>query len=161
MAPQKTLSSSAQIEGIGLHTGSVVHVELRPAPPQSGVVFVRTDVPGAPRVSASVANLASHPRRTAISSGPCEIHTVEHLLAVLHVLGIQNLEVHVDGPELPGLDGSALGYLEAIRKAGVADQNVPAKEIRVEAPLAVRDGGSSLIASFLAIGLLIKMIDYC
>lgn len=122
---QRTLARTALLAGVGLHTGAEVHLELRPAGPDSGVVFVRTDLTGKPRVEASLANVASRPRRTALARGEAEVHTTEHLLAALSATGVQNLEVHLDAPELPGLDGSALQFLEGIHSAGTQALGVP------------------------------------
>ncbi|MBN1442236.1 MAG: UDP-3-O-[3-hydroxymyristoyl] N-acetylglucosamine deacetylase [Planctomycetes bacterium] len=146
MFAQKTLAAPASIQGTGLHLGQEVHLELRAAPVGSGIRFVRTDLPGEPEVEATIDALGSHPRRTALVRGPAEVHTVEHLLATLGALGITNLQVRIDGPELPGLDGSALPYYEIIKTAGVIEQDAPAAEIRVHSPLAVQGEGASIVA---------------
>ena len=143
---QHTLASSVRLEGVGLHTGEEVHVELCPAEVGSGIRFVRTDLPGEPPVDASLTNLVQRPRRTALAGGRAEIHTVEHLLAALFGAGIHNIEVRLDGPELPGLDGSALPYYEAIKEAGTKGQGRAAREVHLRQPLAVSDHGASIVA---------------
>ncbi len=161
MQAQKTIGHEARISGVGLHTGREVNVVLLPAEEDSGIVFVRTDLPGEPRVEAKVENINLQPRRSALMKGPAEVHTIEHLFSVLSVLGIQNLEVRIDGPELPGLDGSALPYYETVREAGVVDQQKRGREITLREPIALRDGPSSLIALQSPEGLTISYtLDY-
>jgi UDP-3-O-[3-hydroxymyristoyl] N-acetylglucosamine deacetylase/3-hydroxyacyl-[acyl-carrier-protein] dehydratase len=146
MFEQKTLARKASLRGVGLHTGEDVHVDLLPAEPDTGVVFVRTDLPGEPPVEAIPENLASRPRRTALVKGKAEVQTTEHLLAALFGSGVQNVEVRIDGPEMPGLDGSALPYYEAVREAEACPQGCGAPEVRLRYPIAVTDRGASLIA---------------
>ena len=146
MVNQKTIRKETSLSGVGLHTGAAVNLTLRPAPADSGLYFVRSDLPGEPRVDARLENLGKAPRRTSLVNGPAEVHTIEHLFSALSVLGIQNLEVRMDGPEVPGMDGSALPFYEALRRAGLEEQERPARRISLREPLAVRDGGSSLIA---------------
>jgi UDP-3-O-[3-hydroxymyristoyl] N-acetylglucosamine deacetylase/3-hydroxyacyl-[acyl-carrier-protein] dehydratase len=146
MLEQKTIQTPVKLSGVGLHSGKTVSLELHPREPDTGVVFVRTDLPDRPRVEARPENLVSRPRRTALASGGAEVHTTEHLLAALFGAGIQNLEVRLDGLEVPGLDGSALPFYEAIRNAGAKRQGKPVREVRLRQPIAVTDGGASLIA---------------
>ena len=146
MLSQKTIGKEVRLSGVGLHTGREVNVSLRPADPDTGIVFIRTDLPNEPRVEARVENIGSLPRRTSLAKGQAEVQTIEHLFSVLSVLGIQNLEVWMDGPEMPGLDGSALPYYEALREAEVHDQEKRGREISVKETLAVRDGATSLVA---------------
>ena len=86
-------------------------------PPDTGVVFARVDLPGEPRVEACLDNIAARPRRTAIAKGEAEVHTTEHLLSALWAAGVDNALVQIDSAELPGLDGSALPFYEAILAA--------------------------------------------
>jgi UDP-3-O-[3-hydroxymyristoyl] N-acetylglucosamine deacetylase/3-hydroxyacyl-[acyl-carrier-protein] dehydratase len=161
MLKQKTISREARLSGVGLHTGREVKVSLCPAPPDTGIVFVRTDLPGEPRVEARMENISVQPRRTSLVKGAAEVQTIEHLFSVLSVLGIQNLEAQIDGPELPGLDGSALPYYEALRDAGVEDQGKRGREISIKETLAIRDGPTSLVALNSSEGLtLAYTLDY-
>ncbi len=161
MQAQKTIGREARISGVGLHTGSEVNVVLLPAEQDSGIVFVRTDLPGEPRVEANVENIHLQPRRSALVKGLAEVHTIEHLFSVLSVMDIQNLEVRIDGPELPGMDGSALPYYETVRDAGVLEQEKQGREISLKEPIALRDGPSSLIALQSPEGLTISYtLDY-
>lgn len=146
MLNQKTIGREVRLSGLGLHTGREVNVVICPAPPDNGIVFVRTDLPGEPRVEARVENLSPLPRRTALASGPAEVQTIEHLFSALSVLNVQNLEVRLDAPELPGLDGSALPYYEALRDAGVEEQSKRGREISLKETIAIQDGASSLVA---------------
>ncbi|MCZ6792326.1 MAG: UDP-3-O-acyl-N-acetylglucosamine deacetylase [Planctomycetota bacterium] len=161
MIAQRTLAAPARIEGVGLHLGKEVHAELLPAPAASGITFVRTDLEGWPRVRACLENLGQRPRRTALVQGRAEVHTVEHLLASLWALGIQNLEVRIDGPELPGLDGSSLPFYEALKAAGSRDQDVPSREIHVARPVGVSEEGAHIVALEGASGLKVSYtLDY-
>jgi UDP-3-O-acyl N-acetylglucosamine deacetylase len=131
--------------GIGLHTGAEVRVALRPRD-VAGIVFVREDLPGRPHVRACAANLVFERRRTALREGGAEVHTSEHLLAALFALGIDALEIGLNGPEVPGLDGSALVWLEAIDAAGVELR--PWERARIVLAQAVAESaGTSAIAA--------------
>ncbi len=146
MAFQKTIGEEAHLHGIGLHTGEEVEVILRPAEEDQGIVFVRTDLPDEPEIPMGVGNIGNQPQRTTLELDGAEVHTVEHLLSCLCVLGIQNLQIRISGPELPGYDGSALPFYEAIKKAGVVEQTKKAREVSLREPLAITDGATSLIA---------------
>lgn len=146
MDEEQTIAKPARLRGVGLHTGAEIAVELRPADPGAGVYFVRTDIPGQPRVEARPENLVSRPRRSALARGEASVETTEHLLAALFGVGVQNLEVRIDGPELPGLDGSALPFYETVREAGLTPQGRRAREIRVRHPIALTERGASIIA---------------
>ena len=138
---QNTIAASATLTGAGLHTNEQVLVTLSPAEPGTGVVFVRTDLPGHPRIPIDLARVDNRGRRTAIRGsggrdGGVEVHTVEHLLACLLALSIDNLEAHVSGGELPGMDGSALPYLEALQAVGLREQDEEAEEFDLAAQVA-------------------------
>lgn len=133
---------------MGLHTGARAVLRVAPAPPDHGVVFVRSDLEGAPRVRAHHSRLRERERRTAlVGEQDAEVHTVEHFLASLMGLGVDNVEVTLGGPECPGLDGSAREYVELIDRAGVVDQDAPRAEVRPSQPVVVDTGrGASLCA---------------
>jgi UDP-3-O-[3-hydroxymyristoyl] N-acetylglucosamine deacetylase/3-hydroxyacyl-[acyl-carrier-protein] dehydratase len=120
--PQQTLAGPASVRGRGLHTNREVEVTLRPAAQDSGVTFVRTDLPGVPRIPLREARIENRGRRTCLVLGEAEVHTVEHLLACFQGLAIDNAVVEMSGPELPGLDGSALPFLVALKSAGIEVQ---------------------------------------
>jgi UDP-3-O-[3-hydroxymyristoyl] N-acetylglucosamine deacetylase/3-hydroxyacyl-[acyl-carrier-protein] dehydratase len=118
---QRTVRSTAEARGVGLHTGAATTVRVGPAPADAGVVFVRTDMPGRPRIPADALHVVDRGRRTALAEGGAEVHTIEHLLAACHGLGVENLVVEIDGVEVPGMDGSALPFVEMLRRAGPVD----------------------------------------
>lgn len=117
-----------------------------PADPDTGVVFVRTDLPGKPTVRASVDSLSRRAHRTSLKQGPAEVEMVEHLLAALAGAEIDNLMVEVDSPGIPNTDGSALPFVDLIRKAGVVEQNAPKRELELAETVAVTDGEVALVA---------------
>ena len=145
---QRSISQPYELAGVGLHTGKASTIRLLPAPAGHGVVFVRTDLPDRPRIPADVDFVDTSGRRTSIRFEGAEVHTVEHLLAALHSLRIDNAVVEIDGPELPGLDGSALPFVEAVRAAKPCDVEAPRKEFQLLTPLAVSTPGgeSSIVA---------------
>ena len=114
MKLQKTIKSEGKISGKGLFGGKEAKVVFRPSSADSGVVFVRIDVPEAVRIGAVAPNLAERSRRTTIKKGSVSIETVEHCLAAINALGIDNLIVEVDGPELPAPDYSSAEYFKVL-----------------------------------------------
>ena len=144
--PQKTIETACEYVGTGLHTGERVTIRFKPAPPNSGVVFVRTDLPGFPRVPVHVENASFRLRRTSILKDGVEINTTEHLLASLAGIGIDNLEIEIDGGEVPGCDGSARIFLELLQNAGYVEQPMPKKSFAVTEPISVSEGKSLIIA---------------
>ena len=119
---QRTIASPAIVEGIGYWSGRDVHVEFRPAAAGSGIQFVRSDQPGCPRIAATIANRTETPLRTTLRSGSVGVDMVEHVMATLAGLQIDNCEIWVDQPEMPGCDGSSLPFVEALDAAGVVVQ---------------------------------------
>ncbi|MEC9352848.1 MAG: UDP-3-O-acyl-N-acetylglucosamine deacetylase [Planctomycetota bacterium] len=146
MPTQKTLSGTSRLKGKGLHTGASVQLELHPAEADSGITFVRTDLPGNPSVQACTRYSGKKPRCTSLIRGEAEVQTIEHLMSALFATGVTNLEVHIDGPELPGMDGSALPFYEACKEAGVQLQDCEAVELGVDQPIFVSQGDSSVLA---------------
>ncbi|MBI5850421.1 MAG: UDP-3-O-[3-hydroxymyristoyl] N-acetylglucosamine deacetylase [Planctomycetes bacterium] len=142
--PQRTLQREVEFRGIGLHTGREVRAILKPAEAGTGIEFVRNDLAGEPTVRASGAYLKTRERRTCLHHGQAEVFTVEHLLASLWAMRIDNVEVHVDAEEIPGMDGSAREFVEAIRAAGVSEQKATRHRFAVSAPIHVREGGASV-----------------
>jgi UDP-3-O-[3-hydroxymyristoyl] N-acetylglucosamine deacetylase/3-hydroxyacyl-[acyl-carrier-protein] dehydratase len=143
---QRTLRTAVEFSGQGLHSGRNVDARVLPAPQGTGVEFVRTDLPDAPPIPARIAYRVSTDRRTRLQRGNAEVETVEHLLAVCMGLGIDNLTVELSGPEVPGLDGSAIALLELFQNAGTVDQRAEARVFRLGEPLYVRDGPATLVA---------------
>jgi UDP-3-O-acyl N-acetylglucosamine deacetylase len=145
---QRTIKNEVQFSGKALQTGRSVDVVCRPGGLDSGVIFKRTDIPGAPALHLKdVALSDEHDRRTTIGAGPVAIQTVEHFLAALWCLGIDNLEVEVNAPELPATDGSALGFLEKLKEAGIVEQSATRRIIKIQETIEVKDGDRSLTIS--------------
>lgn len=162
---QRTLAHSAELAGAGFVTGQRVHVRLLPAPPDTGILFVRADLPHHPIVSARVELVTGTQRRTTLGGGLESITLVEHLLATLAGLRIDNCVIELDGPEPPGLDGSAGGFVDAIFEAGVELQPARRDIWTVTEPVSVEQGGAtvSLHPTDLATGNKLKttyLLDY-
>jgi UDP-3-O-[3-hydroxymyristoyl] N-acetylglucosamine deacetylase/3-hydroxyacyl-[acyl-carrier-protein] dehydratase len=146
MSAQRTIARETVIEGIGLHSGAPCRVVIRPGAPDTGRVFVRTDLPGTPSIKGHPDFLCKRQRRTALADGPVEIHTPEHMLAAATGLGIDNLVIAMNAQEMPGLDGSALPFVEALRSAGIVEQAVARKTYTVTEPIAISDDKASIVA---------------
>jgi UDP-3-O-[3-hydroxymyristoyl] N-acetylglucosamine deacetylase/3-hydroxyacyl-[acyl-carrier-protein] dehydratase len=141
---QRTIKTAFEIDGTGLHSGRPVAVHVRPGRTDSGVLFVRADMPDAEPIPALISSLGDGERRTVLRRGDAEVHTVEHLLAALVGLQVDNLEVEITGPELPGLDGSALPWFERISAAGIVEQRAQCKQFRVDRPISVEADDATL-----------------
>lgn len=139
---QQTLAEEARFSGIGLHTGRPSIVTVSPAPADHGLVFVSEGR----RIPALAENVRDTRRCSGLAAGETVIYTVEHLLAALYALGIDNAEVHVEGPELPALDGSAKLYAEALLSAGVRQQGRPPRQICLREMVWVQDGERLVLA---------------
>jgi UDP-3-O-acyl N-acetylglucosamine deacetylase len=136
-------------------------VELRPAPPSSGVVFVRGDLDPPRRIAAEVGRRIEVPRRTTLAADGAQVEMVEHVLAALYGLGIDNCEVWVDSPELPGLDGSCQPLVEAVKAVGIVEQAVPRRRLVVSDVTRVGDDETWVEARPAKSGLTIKYrLDY-
>lgn len=117
-APRYTITRDVQVEGIGLHLGQSCRLTFRPAAPGTGIVFRREDLPDRPLIPAKVQIAVEAERRTQLGTGAAALHTVEHVLAAVGGLGLDDLEIAMDGPEPPIMDGSAQPFLEALQAAG-------------------------------------------
>jgi UDP-3-O-[3-hydroxymyristoyl] N-acetylglucosamine deacetylase/3-hydroxyacyl-[acyl-carrier-protein] dehydratase len=146
MIRQQTLREPVSFRGVGLHTGKTVEVTVRPAEPDAGIQFIRTDLNPSLRVRATVEAVRSDEmRQTALAVGRGLIRTVEHLMAVFHGLGIDNAVVEVDGEEMPGMDGSSKEFAEGLVGAGLVEQDCPRRFIEVKEPVYVDLGDQNLI----------------
>ena len=143
---QHTIKKEVSIRGRGLHTARPVRLRLRPAPPDSGVIFIRSDLPARPRIPARIEYLAGVERGTSLSNESGEVRTVEHLLAALSGAGIDNLAAELDGPECPVGDGSALPFLEELQQAGLARQEVLRRWFSLSRPVYLVEGENILLA---------------
>lgn len=145
--PQRTIRTTVELSGVGLHSGAKVRVLLKPASADNGVVFERVDLPDSPEIPATADHLApAANRRTTLRNGQAEIDTVEHFLAACHGLAIDNLQIEIDGPEMPGLDGSARPIVDTLLAAGLVEQKVRKKAFKIEEPIFVREEDVSLVA---------------
>jgi UDP-3-O-[3-hydroxymyristoyl] N-acetylglucosamine deacetylase len=140
---QRTIKNTIQCKGIGLHSGKQVSLVLRPAAPDTGVVFIRTDLGGA-QVAAVAANTAATSYATTLTAGGASVQTVEHLLAALAGLGIDNVSVEIDADEVPIMDGSAREFVRLIADGGVQAQARPQPVLKVMKPIFVRDGNKQI-----------------
>ena len=144
---QRTLAKEASIKGVGLHTGESVTLRLLPAPPNTGVLFVRSDLPHRPAIAANAAHAvdaADGMRRTVLAKDGVEVQTVEHLLASLWGVGIDNAYVEISGLEVPGLDGSAAQFVQLLKSAGAVEQEAPRKFFSLREPLVLEEGDCAI-----------------
>lgn len=140
---QHTIAEKVSCTGVGLHSGAPVQVTLVPARAGSGIVFVRSDRAEPAEIPARPEHVRSTRLATTLGRGEASVGTVEHLLAALYGLGVDNVRVEVDGPELPVMDGSAAPFVYLIRSAGIHPQRVPRPVLRVRRPVVVREGGQA------------------
>src|SRR5438876_3780408 len=124
---QHTLAKAAGFSGISLHTGEKVTLKLHPAPVDHGIKFKRKDLQDEPTIDAKIDNLKTVERATTIGEGSVRVHTVEHVLAALFAMGVDNAIVEMDANKPPIGDGSAQPYIDLIKRAGVAAQEAPQK----------------------------------
>jgi len=146
MACQKTLRDACEIQGPGFIHNQETHVVFLPAKPNSGIVFVRSDLSEKPAIYCRPVNQQPSVNCTTLRSGDATIAVVEHLLAACAVLGITNLVIEVNGPEMPTLDGSAKGYAEAFLEVGLETQESTTRELSLNRSLLVDDGDTAIAA---------------
>ncbi len=135
MDKQKTIKEAVTLEGIGLHTGNMSRLTFRPAPIDHGVKFVRTDLPGKPSVSADIEHVVDIARGTTLGNGEARVYTVEHVLAALAGLQIDNIIVELDSNEPPVGDGSAMPFVKRIMEAGIEEQDAERQYLELDTPL--------------------------
>jgi len=140
MLAQRTLKSLTKAVGVGLHSGQRVELTLRPAAPDTGIVFRRVDLPQPVDIPVSAQAVTDTRLASTISSGSAKVHTVEHLMSACAGLGIDNLYVDITAEEVPILDGSASSFVFLLQSAGIELQAAPKRFIRVLKPVEVREG---------------------
>ena len=147
MLKQKNLAGSFSLFGKGLHTGLNLTVTFNPAPENSGYKIQRIDLEGEPIIQAIAENVVDTSRGTVVANGEARCSTIEHAMAALYALGIDNCLIQVNGPEFPILDGSSIMYVENIRRVGVVEQNAPKDFYVIKKKIEFRDDetGSSII----------------
>ena len=147
MNKQKTLNGSFSLYGKGLHTGLSLTVTFNPAPENYGYKIQRIDLPGEPIIDAIAENVTETTRGTVLTKGEARVSTVEHAMAALFALGIDNCLMQVNGPEFPILDGSAIHYVENIERVGIKEQNAEKDVFVIKSKIEIKDEktGSSII----------------
>ena len=140
---RKTLSTKVSLSGIGLHSGIYTKVELRPAPAGSGITFVRADLDGL-RIPALQASTTALEYATTVGKDDVSVGTVEHLLSAIVAAGITDVDIHIDGPEVPIADGSALPFVHLIDAAGIRRLGAEIPILRIKQPIEVVDGQKSI-----------------
>jgi UDP-3-O-[3-hydroxymyristoyl] N-acetylglucosamine deacetylase len=137
---QRTLQKTVECSGVGLHSGDVISLKLCPAPANHGVVFVRMDLPTPVSIPAHAAHVVDTALATTLGKDSVRVGTVEHLMAALSGLGVDNVRVEVNGPEIPIVDGSAAPFVYLIRSAGIRVQDEPKSFIVIKKAVTVTDG---------------------
>ena len=145
---QHTLAAQISETGVGLHSGVTTQVRVKPAEAGSGRYFVRVDLPQTPIIPAQVAAVTQTVLSTQLGKGEASVRTVEHLLAALSVMGVDNARIEIDGPEVPLLDGSAKVWTEAIAQVGLVSQTLSEEKVPllIDQPIWVRQGDAFVCA---------------
>jgi len=144
--PQKTLSREVEIIGIGLHSGCESKLKFKPAPENTGIVFVRTDLNNNNRFPALYSGVVDTRNCTCLGNADKQVvSTIEHIMATLAILQIDNVEIEVSGPEVPIMDGSAKVFYEALQKVPLLKQNAPKKYLRVKQTVEFKDDKGNYI----------------
>lgn len=142
---QHTLKQAASCDGIGLHSGKLVEMTLRPAPVDTGIVFIRTDMEGQPQVRAVASNITATTRATTLTENGASVTTIEHLMAALAILKIDNCYVEMSSAEPPVGDGSAQAFIDEILKAGIEEQDGERQVYHVDRAFSHYDGDRSIV----------------
>ena len=140
MLQQRTLKSLTRAVGVGLHSGQRVEITLRPAQPDTGIVFRRVDLAQPVDIPVSAMAVSDTRLASTLSNGGAKVHTVEHLMSACAGLGVDNLYVDITAEEVPILDGSAASFVFLLQSAGIELQNAPRHFIRITKPVEVREG---------------------
>ncbi len=140
MLQQRTLKSLTRAVGVGLHSGQRVEITLRPAQPDTGIVFRRVDLPQPVDIPVSAMAVTDTRLASTLSQGDAKVFTVEHLMSACAGLGVDNLYVDITAEEVPILDGSAASFVFLLQSAGIVLQNAPRRFIRITSPVEVREG---------------------
>jgi UDP-3-O-[3-hydroxymyristoyl] N-acetylglucosamine deacetylase len=140
MIAQRTLKTLTQAVGVGLHSGQRVELTLRPAAPDTGIVFRRVDLPEPVDIPVNATAVTDTRLASTIANGGAKVHTIEHLMSACAGLGIDNLMVDITAEEVPILDGSAASFVYLLQSAGIELQRAPKRFLRVKKPVEVREG---------------------
>ena len=153
--PQKTISNEVELNGVGLHTGKEVNMKFKPAPVDTGLVFIREDLSDDNKIDANIRYISNTDRGTNIDNGIVRIQTSEHVLAALVGLGIDNCFISLNGPEVPIMDGSSKDFIEVLERADIKEQSVLREEFFPDKPIIYKDKESGSEMS------LIPYDNYC
>ena len=140
MKKQVTLAAGVTYSGAGLHSGKDVTMTLKPGEPDTGIVFIRTDLPGQPEIHARAELVTSTLKATTLSENGAQVFTVEHLLGALSAMGVDNCRIGMDAPEPPVTDGSGLVFAQLVQQAGRREQDAEKKVYAVDRAFSVHDG---------------------
>jgi UDP-3-O-[3-hydroxymyristoyl] N-acetylglucosamine deacetylase len=140
---RKTINTNVSITGIGLHSGIYTKVELNPAPAGSGITFIRADLHGL-RIPALQASTTALDYATTVGKDDVSVGTVEHLLSAIMACGVTDLDITIDGPEVPIVDGSALPFMHLVDAAGTRELGADVPVLRISEPIEVTDGEKSI-----------------
>src|SRR3954465_8611946 len=140
MLRQRSLKSSVSASGVGLHTGQKVRLTLRPAPPETGIVFRRIDLAAPVDIPARAELVGETRLSSCLVKDGAKVYTVEHLMSALGGLGVDNVYADLDASELPIMDGSASPFVLLIQQAGIVEQVAPKRFLRVTRRIEVKDG---------------------
>jgi len=143
---QRTISRVVEYSGIGLFTGKEVEVRFKPSPANTGIVFVRTDIEGYPKVPANIETLSGSKRLISIEKDKVEVKSVEHVMAALAGLGIDNIEIEVNSNEVPAGDGSSLLFMQLLKGTGIRSLETPKNTFYLKEELKVSNDEASIIA---------------
>lgn len=137
---QKTIRKKTEVKGIGIHSGDPCTLTFKPAPADTGVYFIRTDLPGRPSLKVSAKNVQATSHATTVGGGEFTVATIEHCLSALSALRIDNLFIELDGPEIPIGDGSARDFLRSLLAVGLVEQDQPRKYCYITEPIYFSEG---------------------
>ncbi len=146
---QATLAKEVSFSGVGLHSGARTTLVFKPAPANSGIKFVRSDLASKPEIEAQISNAVptgDYSRRTVLGCGDVTISTVEHVLAAISGLGIDNLTIELDAAEPAESDGSSAPFVKVLKEAGIVEQDARRKYIEVKSPIALTENGVQMVA---------------
>jgi UDP-3-O-[3-hydroxymyristoyl] N-acetylglucosamine deacetylase len=141
---QRTVKREAGCTGIGLHSGQKINLTIKPAPPDSGINFIRKDIGGSPPLKATHENVVDTNLSTTIGINGTRVATIEHLMAAFFGLGIDNARVELDGPEVPVMDGSSAPFVFLLNDAGIREQSELKKFMVIKKSLKIQDGNRSI-----------------
>jgi UDP-3-O-[3-hydroxymyristoyl] N-acetylglucosamine deacetylase len=143
MIAQRTLKTLTKAVGVGLHSGQRVELTLRPAPPDTGIVFRRVDLADPVEIPVEAISVTDTRLASTISRGKAKVHTIEHIMSACAGLGVDNLVIDITAEEVPILDGSSASFVYLLQSAGIVAQDAPRRFIRVLKPVEVREGEGS------------------